>query len=77
MKYYSLRILPVILLLALWFGVTAYWEKADTVALQLVDRDWPTYGGNQAGNLYSPLIQINVKKLAISMNLWNRRHGEE
>ena len=76
MKYYSLRILPVILLLVLWFGVTSYWEKADTVALQLVDRNWPTYGGNQAGNRYSPLTQINLQNVKNLQLAWTYETGD-
>src|SRR5690554_838637 len=26
-------------------------------------KDWPTYGGNKAGNRYSPLDQINIKNV--------------
>jgi quinoprotein glucose dehydrogenase len=25
--------------------------------------DWPTYGGNSAGNRYSPLTQINIRNV--------------
>jgi quinoprotein glucose dehydrogenase len=42
----------------------------------LPDEDWPTYGGNPAGNRYSPLTQIttqNVKNLQVA---WTFDTGE-
>ena len=35
-------------------------------------RDWPVYGGNKAGNRYSPLRQVNrknVNKLQVAWTL--------
>lgn len=37
------------------------WSQADKVLI--AGKDWPVYGGNKAGNRYSPLKQINTKNV--------------
>lgn len=38
--------------------------------------DWPTYGGNPAGNRYSPLNQINAQNVAQRQPAWAFDTGE-
>ncbi len=38
--------------------------------------DWPTYGGNPAGNRYSPLTQINTQNVAKLQPAWTFDTGE-
>ena len=40
------------------------------------NQDWPTYGGNNAGNRYSPLTQINTKNIRNLGVAWTFDTGE-
>lgn len=40
------------------------------------DADWPTYGGNPAGNRYSPLTQINTQNIKSLQLAWTFDTGE-
>ncbi|MBC7921125.1 MAG: PQQ-binding-like beta-propeller repeat protein, partial [Ferruginibacter sp.] len=40
------------------------------------DADWPTYGGNPAGNRYSPLTQINAQNVGNLQRAWTFDTGE-
>ena len=40
------------------------------------DQDWPTYGGNPAGNRYSPLTQINTANVQQLKLAWTYDTGE-
>jgi len=42
----------------------------------LSNLDWPTYGGNPAGNRYSPLTQINTQNVAQLQPAWTFDTGE-
>lgn len=39
-------------------------------------RDWPVYGGSDAGRRYSPLDQINVDNVAKLEKVWSYRSGD-
>ena len=43
---------------------------------QPVNADWPTYGGNPAGNRYSPLTQINAQNVGKLQRAWTFDTGE-
>ena len=64
---FSLLILSVFLLAG----------RRSTEAIQDVpDEDWPTYGGNPAGNRYSPLNQINTTNVKNLQLAWSYDTGE-
>ncbi|WP_420151870.1 PQQ-binding-like beta-propeller repeat protein [Spirosoma sp.] len=41
-----------------------------------LDNDWPTYGGNNAGNRYSPLSQINLQNVKNLQPVWTYETGD-
>lgn len=41
------------------------------------EKDWPTYGGNKAGNRYSPLNQINIDNVHKLEVVWTYRAAEK
>ena len=43
---------------------------------QEVNREWPTYGGNKAGNRYSPLSQINTQNVQGLKVAWTFTTGD-
>ena len=43
---------------------------------QPYNEDWPVYGGNKAGNRYSPLTQINTKTVQRLQLAWTFETGE-
>jgi quinoprotein glucose dehydrogenase len=51
------------------------WEK-QAESLQPSSDDWPTYGGNNAGNRYSPLTQINKENVKNLRLAWSYETGD-
>ena len=49
--------------------LSASWDN-NVVKPQLPADDWPTYGGNNAGNRYSPLTQINTQTVRNLQLAW-------
>ena len=45
-------------------------SSGDTNRQLLVGKDWPIYGGNKAGNRYSPLNQINTNNVSTLKVAW-------
>jgi len=73
MKYFSMKYLPFVLILLGFFGIAG---KEKNVRLNSEDHDWPTYGGNKAGNRYSPLTQINLANVRNLKQVWSYDTGE-
>ncbi|GAB3998247.1 hypothetical protein GCM10028807_45420 [Spirosoma daeguense] len=65
-------------LLALGIYWPLHWEKqvVTTYRADLPDNDWPTYGGNNAGNRYSPLTQINTQNVKNLELAWTYETGD-
>ncbi len=66
-----MNILKYITILCLLLGCYLIygWIKIDSGDISETGKDWPVYGGNKAGNRYSPLNQItieNVKNLKVA-----------
>ncbi|MBD2755839.1 outer membrane protein assembly factor BamB family protein [Spirosoma validum] len=55
--------------------LSANWSNS-TVNSQLPSDDWPTYGGNNAGNRYSPLTQINTQNVKNLQLAWTYETGD-
>ena len=68
-----MRVLIALVLFCGWLlsGTTPDREKTSTA-----DADWPTYGGNPAGNRYSPLSQINLENVSRLQPAWTFDTGE-
>lgn len=62
MNYYNLKYTAVILCLTTT-GLYAQTVKKKITVSPLTDYDYPLYGGNKAGNRYTPLTQINAKNI--------------
>ena len=58
------------------FGGKRLVEKKDSNQEQPGSEDWPAYGGNKAGNRYSPLTQINTKNVKGLQLAWSFDTGE-
>jgi len=74
MKYFSFRYLPFLLIVLVICGVRN--REKDIVKIDIEDHDWPTYGGNKAGNRYSPLKQINLQNVKNLKLAWSYDTGE-
>ncbi len=72
MKY---LVTPIIVGLFLLGGCLTTAQKENEVAGSK-DLDWPTYGGNHAGNRYSPLTQINRENVHQLQLAWTYDTGE-
>ncbi len=75
MKYFSLICLPFTLVLMIICG-TEKEEKDGVRRVDSEDHDWPAYGGNKAGNRYSPLTQINLQNVENLQPAWSYDTGE-
>ncbi len=51
-------------------------ENVSLTSEQPANADWPTYGGNKAGNRYSPLAQINTQNVGKLQLAWTFDTGE-
>jgi quinoprotein glucose dehydrogenase len=51
-------------------------RRKDTSRPPSQKEDWPAYGGNKAGNRYSPLTQINTGNVALLQPAWSYDTGE-
>jgi quinoprotein glucose dehydrogenase len=51
-------------------------NKKDVEAKSGENLDWPAYGGNKAGNRYSPLTQINLENVSKLKLAWSYDTGE-
>ncbi|GAB3736546.1 outer membrane protein assembly factor BamB family protein [Spirosoma lituiforme] len=51
-------------------------DDKPSVKQSLRDADWPTYGGNAAGNRYSPLTQINTSTVKNLKLAWRYDTGD-
>ncbi|MBD2701733.1 PQQ-binding-like beta-propeller repeat protein [Spirosoma sp. BT702] len=65
-------------LLALGLYWPLRWEKSVVTTYQAdqPSSDWPTYGGNNAGNRYSPLTQINTQNVKNLQLAWTYETGD-
>ena len=50
--------------------------EESTAAQQRQNREWPVYGGNKAGNRYSPLTQINTRNVQNLQVAWTYHTGD-
>ena len=57
-------------------GLTGYRPVFSPDSRQSRTEDWPTYGGNKAGNRYSPLTQINTQTVKNLQLAWTFDTGE-
>ncbi|MCJ8164060.1 PQQ-binding-like beta-propeller repeat protein [Pontibacter sp. E15-1] len=69
----TLKYLAMALCLQVLWGCQSTEKENDTAALQ---QDWPAYGGNAAGNRYSPLTQINKGNVQQLQVAWTYDTGE-
>ncbi|GAB4034303.1 pyrroloquinoline quinone-dependent dehydrogenase [Spirosoma gilvum] len=56
-----------------------YWPlnwQSQTITTYESGSDWPTYGGNNAGNRYSPLTQINTQNVKNLQLAWTYETGD-
>ncbi len=82
-KRYAMKLLCIVLVVGALFLQTG--PSLDAVRSvgerhpaneQPVNADWPTYGGNPAGNRYSPLMQINAQNVGKLQRAWTFDTGE-
>jgi quinoprotein glucose dehydrogenase len=50
--------------------------KSNKIQEPARDEDWPVYGGNKAGNRYSPLTQINASNIKNLRPAWSYNTGD-
>jgi quinoprotein glucose dehydrogenase len=70
-----LFILPVLLATFLWFRLADKKSKNPASSIEN-DQDYPIYGGNDGGNRYSSLTQINLKNVDKLQPVWTYDTGE-
>lgn len=58
------------LLLALIFLISCTNKKSSESSIMNTGDNWPSYGGNKAGNRYSPLDQININNVKNLQLAW-------
>ncbi|MBE9462481.1 PQQ-binding-like beta-propeller repeat protein [Dyadobacter subterraneus] len=69
MKYFSLKYLSVLLIFLVLCGSVR--REKDISYDESENQDWPTYGGNKAGNRYSTLRQINTANVKNLQLAWS------
>lgn len=65
-----------LLYLILYSVIIASCNSNDIISTE-IGNDWPVYGGNKAGNRYSPLKQINLDNVNNLELAWTYRAAEE
>jgi quinoprotein glucose dehydrogenase len=68
--------MPVVLGLLLLSSCANPGRDHKTSAEQVMSREWPAYGGNKAGNRYSPLDQINTGNVQQLEVAWTYTTGD-
>jgi quinoprotein glucose dehydrogenase len=71
---YPFKIMAAVLMLAI--SCVNSENKKDVAANSGENLDWPAYGGNKAGNRYSPLTQINLENVSKLKLAWSYDTGE-
>lgn len=72
-----MRAVIFLLILGVWLPYgTGFFRGSDPVNPPVASNDWPNYGGNPAGNRYSPLTQINTQNVANLQPAWTFDTGE-
>jgi quinoprotein glucose dehydrogenase len=66
----------LVIVIVAGLGVLAGCRGNHRVYSGAADADWPVYGGNKAGNRYSPLDQINVGNVGRLLVAWTFDTGE-
>ncbi len=67
---------PFVLLLVFLICGLTYRDKQKEIKTSDTGQDWPVYGGNDAGNRYSPLNQINKENVKDLRPAWSFDTGE-
>ena len=68
--------LPILLLSLLMAGCATPSRDQSVTAEQARNQEWPVYGGNKAGNRYSPLRQINTQNVQGLKVAWTYNTGD-
>jgi quinoprotein glucose dehydrogenase len=67
---------PILLSLLLLAGCANPSRDQAAKAEQVTSQEWPVYGGNKAGNRYSPLTQINTQNVQQLQVAWTYNTGD-